>query len=467
MRNVKDFGALGDGVADDAEAIQHAINHGLGAVYFPPGTYRISRSIVVRLAEDGRLSLQGGGGVAKIVMAGAGPAFHIAGSHGGTAGPGSFQPGVWADERMPTILNLEIEGAHPEADGLLLEGTMQSLFEGVLLRELRHGIHLHKRNRNVLISHCHIYHNRGVGIFCDHVNLHQFNVVGSHISYNGDSGIKLLNGEIRNFQFTGNDIEYNYNEAAGEDASPSAEIWIDATGDGATIREGTIASNTIQSRYAPGGANILITGPNAEDPNQVGMIAISGNLIGSQECNVRLNACRAVTVSGNVIYSGHRHNVHATDSRNIVVSGNSIDHNHGSLPRELATCMRFERCSESSFTASVLQDAEAGEHTVNTPVVMERLGLLEVLHCRRFTIQGCQILDGATNGIYLEGGDQIQINGCTITDQREETKMDTAIRWEGAGAGNLVTANILGPGKNGHTHISPEANATLLQNLEL
>jgi hypothetical protein len=47
--NVKDFGAIGDGVADDFLAINRAVKYvadqGGGTVYYPPGTYRITRSI--------------------------------------------------------------------------------------------------------------------------------------------------------------------------------------------------------------------------------------------------------------------------------------------------------------------------------------------------------------------------------------------------------------------------------------
>src|SRR5690606_29727361 len=128
---------------------------------------------------------------AKILMTGPGAAFHLLGTHGGSADPGGFNPRVWARERMPTVLNLEIEGRHPEAEGILVDGAMQATFEGVLLRELLHGIHLVRRARNVLVSHCHVYNNRGVGIFFDHVNLHQSIITGSHISYNAVAGIKI------------------------------------------------------------------------------------------------------------------------------------------------------------------------------------------------------------------------------------------------------------------------------------
>jgi hypothetical protein len=46
--SVKDFGALGDGVADDTVAIQAAIDSlssDGGVVHFPPGTYRVARNI--------------------------------------------------------------------------------------------------------------------------------------------------------------------------------------------------------------------------------------------------------------------------------------------------------------------------------------------------------------------------------------------------------------------------------------
>ena len=39
MNNVKDFGAVGDGVTSDTVAIQRAIDAG-GEVIFPPGVYK-------------------------------------------------------------------------------------------------------------------------------------------------------------------------------------------------------------------------------------------------------------------------------------------------------------------------------------------------------------------------------------------------------------------------------------------
>jgi len=60
FRNVKDFGARGDGITDDTAAIQRAVTQGNrcgpsacesstntpAIVYFPEGTYKISQSII-------------------------------------------------------------------------------------------------------------------------------------------------------------------------------------------------------------------------------------------------------------------------------------------------------------------------------------------------------------------------------------------------------------------------------------
>ena len=70
MSNVTRFGAVGDGVEDDTESIQHAVNEGDGMLHFPPGTYRITRSIEVRLAKRGPLGIDGTGGTARVVMDG-------------------------------------------------------------------------------------------------------------------------------------------------------------------------------------------------------------------------------------------------------------------------------------------------------------------------------------------------------------------------------------------------------------
>ncbi|WP_276359421.1 glycosyl hydrolase family 28-related protein [Daejeonella sp. H1SJ63] len=152
--NVKDFGAKGDGVADDTRAINAAIRGANdGQVEFPRGTYRITSTIEIQLSENGTTGLAGRGGSAGIVMAGSGPAFRFTGSHDkGSALPSSVNPITWQKERMPLIDALEIIGAHPNADGIELRNTLMPVLRALLIRNVRNGIHLSSRNRNVLID---------------------------------------------------------------------------------------------------------------------------------------------------------------------------------------------------------------------------------------------------------------------------------------------------------------------------
>ena len=144
MSNVKDFGATGDGRTDDTAAIVHAVEQGDGMLEFSRGDYLISKSIRVDLEKTGRFGIDGAAGTAKIVMAGAGPAFELVGTHGSTADPWNFKPQVWARQRMPIIRSIEIEGKNEKASGVLIDGVMQATFEGVLLRDVHDGIRVHR-----------------------------------------------------------------------------------------------------------------------------------------------------------------------------------------------------------------------------------------------------------------------------------------------------------------------------------
>ena len=437
MSSVRDFGAIGDGVVDDTVALQHAIDEGDGYLALPGGDYRITRTLAIDLTKGVagprvRHGLHGSGGTARLIMDAPGPAIHITGSHGGTADPRSLTPRVWDAERMPMIRDLEIAGRHPLADGIRIEGVMEPTLMGVLLRTLRHGIHVTGRARNLLISHCHIYRNTGVGIFLEEVNLHQAIVASSHVSYCRLGGIRITGGEIRNLQITGNDIEYNTNASLdGEhEDEPTGEIWIEAK-DG-SIREGTIVSNTIQATATPSSANIRVIGAGGAGGRRVGMWTIAGNLIGSQTINIHLTGGLGFVISGNYLYSGHERTILLEDCRSIALGSNCIGHNPDYGDHELATGVRLVDCRDCTISGLLIQDAIVGRNTVPSARPNEKEALVELVGCHRITLSGCQLLEGTPAGLLVEDCEDVLVNGCTILDSRTPPLMETAIRWRHA-----------------------------------
>jgi hypothetical protein len=332
--------------------------------------------------------------------------------------------------------------------------VMQPTLAGVQIREVRTAVYVTNRARNLLISHCHIYNNKGVGVHFDALNLHQAIITGSHISYCRLGGIRVEKSEIRNFQVTGSDIEYNNNRShkvPGADAEPTAEIYIDSRE--GTVREGTIASCTIQATYSPGGANIRFIGQGADLPHKTGLWIIAGNLIGSQETNIHLSSARGISITGNVIYSAFKRNLLIEDSRNIVIGANAFEHNPDYREKELCTGIRLENCVDCTLTGVLIQDAIAGKPTVDNAIPIIREGLVEILRSKRINISGCQLVEPTPYGFYLEDCSDTLITGCTVLDAREPPLMKAAIRWKGTAEGSQIGLCRLGKGSDGATSL--------------
>jgi hypothetical protein len=67
VANVLDFGAIGNGVANDAAAIQLAVNSGAAGVYFPAGTYKIQATAGVGVTIPASIVLFGDGMESTII----------------------------------------------------------------------------------------------------------------------------------------------------------------------------------------------------------------------------------------------------------------------------------------------------------------------------------------------------------------------------------------------------------------
>ena len=401
--NVKDYGAKGDGISDDTKSIISAVSNAEdGVVIFPRGRYRITESIEITFEKTGRIGLKGVGGTASVIMEGSGPAFRITGSHKGTSSPESVIDKVWMDERMPMVSELEIVGAHPEADGIEIAYALKPVISKVLIRDVRYGIRLTSRNRNVLIESSHIYNCSEIGIYLDAVNIHQMNINNCHISYNKKSGLKVEASEIRNFQVTGNDIEYNCEEGSGI----SADIWIDTSKRGSSLREASITGNTIQAVPTPGGRNILLTG-SMETMNKIGLLSITGNHISNHTVNIHLQNVRGISISGNTFVRGYDRHIIAENCQNLVISSNVFDHNDDYFPPQLV--------AKGGIIMKKVQNVILGDNIIQG---VEHPGAIELYDGREISVSSCQIIDQLYQGIRVEGCTRLNINGCLIRSDK-------------------------------------------------
>ena len=404
------FTAIGDGAADDTAALQTWIESTAErgrALQLPPGSYRITQPLEIRLADVGPVSISGDG-VARIIMDGPGPALRVTGTHGGTAAPHTVQPQVWARERMPLIDGLEIVGRHPEASGIELDGTMQATITRVTVRDALHGIHVVTRNRNIQISDCHLYNNRGVGIYLDGVNLHQINVAGCHISYCGQGGIVCRDSEIRNLQIGTCDIEGNM----ADEGPPTANILLDCRS--GSVREGAIVGCTIQHDHdAPDSANIRMLGQSPENSLKVGNFAISDNVFSDVRCNIHLQFARGVTITGNVFWEGYEHNLLCENSTDLVIGPNLFDRNpdYNAQDSGSTNAIVFRNCRDCTLT---------GLH-VNANRGTEAAVTLD--HCLWFNVTGCSVFDSDGVGIWLNGCAHSRVSDCLIRDERRDDAM--------------------------------------------
>ncbi len=429
---VRSFGAVGDGQADDTAAVQRAVDAGTGLVHFPPGTYRLTRSIVIDLDRVGYTSLTGDG-VAQIVMAGPGPALRFVGTHAGTADPPTFKDNVWQRQRMPAVDGLEIVGAHEDACGVEATGTMQLTLTRLVVRKARHAVHLVERNRNVVVSACHLYDNSGIGVFLDGVNLHQINLTGCHISYNQGGGVVARGSELRNLQIGACDIEANM---GGPDSEPTANVWLDSTGN--SVAEVAIVGCTLQHTHnAPGSANIRIDGRSKEragtDELRHGHVTIADNILSDVQVNVEVRNSRAVTITGNTMWQAYAQNLIVDGCTTVVVANNVFDRNpryHYGDGAKAKLGIELVDSADISFAGNVLH----GVGDVEAAVIFRR--------CQRANITGCNLLDYGRCGLLLDDVSRSRVSGCIIRDDRPAAD-GVSVKLSG-GRGNMIVDNLLG-----------------------
>lgn len=400
---------------------------------------RITKPLVFDLARHKAVAVKASGGV-TIVMDGPGPALRFVGSHEGTASPSTFKPATW-NERMPIVSGIEILGNHAQADGVELIKTVGPIISRVSVRWCRHGIHLVNRNRNVLISDCHLYENAGVGIYLDDVNLHQINVANSHVSYNREGGIVVRDGNVRNLQVSGCDLEGNM--PADDTPTKTANILIDVSGSpdtrsksvaevaitGCTIQHSANYGKSPESRVAPGGANIRLAGKKIYP---IDSVTISGNVLSDTTTNIDVDYVTDLAINANNFFAPQPANLRVEHSQRVVVSGNTFN------PRQFVRpgTIIFSDCADCIIANCTLRKFATSD------------GALILNRCSGFILNGLSLSD-CGSGIILKGTEETTISSCRVTRTAEESP-DLVID------GKSRNIRLVGNAFSGTTQIAPK-----------
>jgi len=308
----------------------------------------------------------------------------------------------------------------------------------------------------VIVSDCHIYNNTGVGIYYDNVNLHQSNIIGSHISYNDGGGIVVRGGEVRNVHIGTCDIEGNM---GGPDSKPTANVLLDSTG--GSIGEVAIVGCTIQhSHHAPNSANIRINGESTDrsspGENRYGYITIADNVLSDAQVNIDVANTRGVTITGNTMWKGHTHDLRVHHSESVVVSDNVFDrsplyHYYGK-----SNAARLGLIFTDSDGCTISGNHILGVHVDSAAVV--------VRDCRRFNITDCTILDCGSCALLLDNVSNSRVSDCLIRNDLPTAGNALSIKVRG-GKGNMIVNNLLGnPSSIDDTSAHVEGNHGVSEN---
>jgi Right handed beta helix region/Pectate lyase superfamily protein len=416
---VHELGAVGDGKTDDTLALQRAVDSGLGDIILPKGVYLITKTITVELDRVGFTSIRGTG-TATIKMAGEGPAIKFVGTHGGTAAPKTVKPNIYEKQRTPIIEGIEIVGAHPKASGIEATGTMKLIVDKVTVRDAQNGLRLFNRNRNVIVSNSHFYHNRQAGIILDECDLHQINVVGCHISYNGTGGVVVRGGGVRNLQIGTCDIEGNV-----------VNVLIDSAGSVGGTAEVTIIGCTLQHSGGKSSANVRFIGTDAKGKRNFGHLTIVGNVMSDTETNVDLRGLIDVAMTGNSLWKAYRYNLRAVDCRNLTIGANTFGRNERYGQGDSQNGVLFENCKNLTISGLLIEDVRHSD----AAVIFK--------NCQRVNLTGSTIVDCPVPvGILFERVSQSRISGCVIRSDRRQDKSWAPIRIKGD-EDCLVSGNIV------------------------
>ena len=232
-----------EGTEGDDEVIQKAFDNADGQVVsFESGREYLINETIVATAKKVR-GIKGNN--ATLVLSNDITGLRYEGTLIGTANPGSSNnKELDLKESNAYIKRLKVTSLNGyEGNGIEITKLISANIENCHTFNLKNGIVIKGRNRNLIFENCHVRDNLENGLSFENVNLHQLNMTGMHIGYN-KNGISIIDGEIANWQMSACDIESNSSSGYG---NPESLINIETTEGGITnMWEVNFSALTIQ-----------------------------------------------------------------------------------------------------------------------------------------------------------------------------------------------------------------------------
>ena len=246
--SVKDFGAVGDDVADDTTKIQAAINYANtigGDVYFPPGIYRITNGLTINNSGDVSARIKAslyGDSSASVLIRGMPGTYDMLTITGGTgAGAESHQVirglffvkedyvGFCVGGDNLAFLSLEDVCCYNGEYAFYATDVLSSVFYNCIFRQAKIGMRAEYTNFSypnaLTMVGCVIGNNQDAGIWI--IGGTNFNMFGGSVESNGITGVSATKfGVLLNNSGVQGSVSGNFSGVYFENNKGTADVWL-------------------------------------------------------------------------------------------------------------------------------------------------------------------------------------------------------------------------------------------------
>ena len=451
--NVKDYGAVGDGVANDTAALQSAGNAAIAAnipLLIPNGVYKATAAIVY----DGSISIQGTGTISSSHVVG--PTVQIKNATKGYvldvkfAGTAAVRDAVNRNLQIKDCSNMTIMGVETYgggSTGIFIEGGNRiSVTDSIVHDTLADGIHVTKGAASVSVS-------------------------GNKVYSTGDDGIAVVSyladgAPCTDVTIQGNTVKGG--KARGITVAGGIRIGITGNSINGTSASGIIiVEDTTYSTYTP--TDVTVTANPITDAGQT--LPRIGNGFGIEVAN----GASRVTLTGNTVHNSYNKGISVT-SPGVNIIGNTVSLagdagiNIGASKTTVVGNKVYDSAKTGIVTAAAgLADINVSHNTVVDSNTTSTAGLDGINIgasgvVTNVTIIGNNVSDGP---IRTERAIEVNANGGSLTDNIATGQtLINVVGGSGIERGPLSAASVPTNTfyKTGTTHLNTATNTLYVYN---